>query len=195
MDTDSKAASGLPPPPGLSYPSTVPGLDVCTAAFVWGLGRMGRLEGEEGLTIPSTTNRAAPHRAPRQAALCRLLHSSAHCGCSPQSLSLHSFTLPSRDGCLCASEVLLVGAPSVWMRPGFYQARVPCRDWGRDRIGTCLPMGAAGTLRAGSAKAGLELVAPPATRPGAQGGASWALGAVTWAVTSGTQASAAGGSR
>lgn len=85
-----------PPLPRLSYPSTVPGLDVCTCCLCVGAGgRWGAGKGEEGLrSAPPPAE--LPHTEPPDRLPSCACCSSAHCGCSPPGLLPPSFTLPSR---------------------------------------------------------------------------------------------------
>jgi len=175
MDTDCKVASSSSCLPGLSHPSAVPGLDVCTCRLCAGAGGgWGAGKREEGLrSAPRPAE--LPHAQPPDRVPSCTCRSSAHCGCSPQVCSISPSSCLRGDGLLCTSEVLMVGAPTVQMRPGFYQARVPCRDWEGTGPGTCFPMGAAGTPRTGSAsRAGLA--SRPATRPRCAGRGFLGLG-------------------
>ena len=175
MDTTARGPPAPPRLPGLSRPSAVPGLDVSTCRLCagagggWGAGK--REEGLRSAPRPAELPHAEPPGRVPSCACC----SSARCGCSPQVCSIPPLPCLRGDGLLCTSEVLMVGAPSVQMRPGFYQARVPCGDWEGTGPGTCFPMGAAGTPRTGSAsRAGL--VSPPATRPRCAGWGFLGLG-------------------
>lgn len=187
MDTDCKVASGLPlPSPDSPTPALSLDWTFAHAAFVWGLGEdgeqgrgrrgCGQLHRQQSCPTPSPQTGCPPAPA---AALPTV-------AAAPQVCSLPPSPCPRGDGCLCASEVLLVGAPSVWMRPGFYQARVPCRDWGRTGSEHASPWELQGPCGR-ALQAGLGWCPHQQPGPGAQGGASWALGAVTWAVTSGAQ--------
>lgn len=187
MDTDCKVASGLPlPSPDSPTPALSLDWTFAHAAFVWGLGEdgeqgrgrrgCGQLHRQQSCPTPSPQTGCPPAPA---AALPTV-------AAAPQVCSLPPSPCPRGDSCLCASEVLLVGAPSVWMRPGFYQARVPCRDWGRTGSEHASPWELQGPCGR-ALQAGLGWCPHQQPGPGAQGGASWALGAVTWAVTSGAQ--------